>query len=590
MKHLLWKIHPSVCLGIGTVWAAAAIGLAESPASNKTAEGLLRQALRAEVDDQPELRDASLQEALRATPDFAPAHWHSGHVRGDGQWVTVPEAERRAAKSSALASYTQLRDSSPDSAAAHQRLATFCRKNGLVDRERWHWANLLRFDPGSREAIRALGLRRYRNAWLTEQEIEYVGQMTRQHEQARQRWQPVLKRLREALESPVTEQREAALAELRTIKEPDAIPFLVAEFPHPEEAIQLEIVGVLGKMPDPPATLALLRFATLGRSEKIADAAAAQLKLRPLFSYMPILVGSLQSPIEYSHKVFTGAGWSLGMVNPAVTLPAGLSILTLYQEGVIADYAYSSTFQAQPVDRGGVSVLVDVLGSAHLADLQAVEQVKQVNANAAALNSRLVRVLECVTGEELGSEPQTWWKWWMEYNELPRSESKPIVAGGVTWVFTYSCFAPGTPVWTEAGPTPIEKIRVGDRVLSQDPHSGEVAYKLVIGTTRGPPTPIMRLEAGGMEFGATRGHVFWRVGDGWRMAKELRAGDRLHGLFGAVVVDQLSDLGESPTHNLVVQDFATYFVGQPRLLSHDITARQVTTAVVPGLVDEKPVD
>ena len=39
----------------------------------------------------------------------------------------------------------------------------------------------------------------------------------------------------------------------------------------------------------------------------------------------------------------------------------------------------------------------------------------------------------------------------------------------------YSCLAAGTPIWTDAGPVSVEKIKVGDRVLSQDADTGELA-------------------------------------------------------------------------------------------------------------------
>ena len=147
-------------------------------------------------------------------------------------------------------------------------------------------------------------------------------------------------------------------------------------------------------------------------------------------------------------------------------------------------------------------------------------------------------------------------------------------------------FPPGTLVWTELGPVAIEQIRPGDRVLSQDPESGELAYKVVTETTQRPPSPILRMALDGMAMETTRGHLFWRVGDGWRMAKELQSGDRLHGLAGAVTVAGVTERPSSPAYNLVVEGFATYFVGQSRLLVHDNTARQVTAARLPGLIEE----
>jgi hypothetical protein len=38
-------------------------------------------------------------------------------------------------------------------------------------------------------------------------------------------------------------------------------------------------------------------------------------------------------------------------------------------------------------------------------------------------------------------------------------------------------------------------------------------------------------------------------------------------------------------YNLVVADFHTYFVGQTKLLSHDVTPREPTLARVPGLIE-----
>src|SRR5690606_18270972 len=37
------------------------------------------------------------------------------------------------------------------------------------------------------------------------------------------------------------------------------------------------------------------------------------------------------------------------------------------------------------------------------------------------------------------------------------------------------CFAAGTLVWKQSGPTPIEQIRVGDMVLAKHPTTGELA-------------------------------------------------------------------------------------------------------------------
>ncbi|CAI8968694.1 hypothetical protein EMIT07CA2_50403 [Brevibacillus sp. IT-7CA2] len=48
-------------------------------------------------------------------------------------------------------------------------------------------------------------------------------------------------------------------------------------------------------------------------------------------------------------------------------------------------------------------------------------------------------------------------------------------------VYDCNCFTAGTKVLTDEGEKPIEEIEVGDKVLSKDEETGEVAYKEVVG-------------------------------------------------------------------------------------------------------------
>ena len=72
-------------------------------------------------------------------------------------------------------------------------------------------------------------------------------------------------------------------------------------------------------------------------------------------------------------------------------------------------------------------------------------------------------------------------------------------------------------------------------------------------------------------------------GKGWRMAKRLQAGDILHTLAGPLELQQINVKGASPAFNLVIDDFATYFVGRQGILVHDNQPRQPTLVLTPGL-------
>jgi hypothetical protein len=73
------------------------------------------------------------------------------------------------------------------------------------------------------------------------------------------------------------------------------------------------------------------------------------------------------------------------------------------------------------------------------------------------------------------------------------------------------------------------------------------------------------------------------VGRGWQVAGRLQAGDRLHGLTGGVEVTGVDSAGPTEVYNLVVSDFATFFVGDQRLLAHDDTSPTEAPVALPGL-------
>jgi hypothetical protein len=162
------------------------------------------------------------------------------------------------------------------------------------------------------------------------------------------------------------------------------------------------------------------------------------------------------------------------------------------------------------------------------------------------------------------------------------------VSGGGTGQFQVfaECLVAGTPVWTASGLVAVEKIKVGDMVLSQNAESGELALKPVLRTTIRPRGQTVKFTAGQESFGSSGGHVFWVSGDGWKKASELRSGMVLHACGSPARVTSVESGQVAETYNLVVADFSTYFIGKQKILSHDFTMRQPSKAAVPGLREE----
>jgi hypothetical protein len=388
----------------------------------------------------------------------------------------------------------------------------------------------------------------------------------------------------------------------------EAVAALEKVLTQSDQAFALEAVAVLGNMPVQEATQALLRVAVLSPDEAVRSAAAEQLSQRPLHDYAPLLVAGLEKPLE---------SWFRVSLSPAGHVTYRHE---LYREGAAADAVLNSTHSFIQFDVPGASALIKsvIYGDSFLPSSPAEErhknmvkqhqarratgqyasaiaavenQVKRANEKTELINKRIRFVLAHAIGQDLGPDPQVWWSWWQDHNEVHLAGEKPVYERYLTgyeetslvptvWM---SCFPEGTKVWTQTGLKPIEQIQAGDLVLSQDVNSGHLTYKPVLKTTVRPPCPTLKLRIDDETITVTRGHPVWVTGTGWRMAKLLEEGQLIHGLKGSWSVQRVEEAATQEAHNLVVGDFSTYFVGEHGFLVHDNTYRRPTTALLPGL-------
>jgi len=141
------------------------------------------------------------------------------------------------------------------------------------------------------------------------------------------------------------------------------------------------------------------------------------------------------------------------------------------------------------------------------------------------------------------------------------------------------CFVAGTLVATKEGLMPIESIKVGDLVLSEQEDSGKLAYKSVIAVAPAHNREIyeltvQRVDDGGKAVPETFKTTFdhpWRSNDKWIKTADLKKGSLLQLASGKkVAVTSVINTGDQkPTYNLEIADFHTYFVGEDRVLVHN---------------------
>ena len=218
-------------------------------------------------------------------------------------------------------------------------------------------------------------------------------------------------------------------------------------------------------------------------------------------------------------------------------------------------------------------------------------------------------VLNTTIIESGAKDPEGWWKWWNDYNEIYTSATKPMVQSYMASESVVTgrpdkvvylrpvasrgsssgekeekdCLVAGTPVWTERGPRAVDKLKVGDLVLSQNVATGELAYKPVLKTTVRPVSKLVRFSAGGSEFQCSGGHRFWLAGSGWCKSRSLKSAGRLYGVGSAQAIESISGGDLLPTYNVIVADFHTYFVGNGKLLSHNNTIPEPAAGPLPGM-------
>jgi hypothetical protein len=212
-----------------------------------------------------------------------------------------------------------------------------------------------------------------------------------------------------------------------------------------------------------------------------------------------------------------------------------------------------------------------------------IQTVESWNEGIREVNNRVLPLARAVTGQDLGTDRDSWLTWWNDQlgyaYQSPKSYEKPTYTQLVVYPMTTSpphsaCFAAGTPVQTVDGLRPIEDIQVGDRVLSQDTATGALSFQPVILVHHNPPSATLKLRLGGETVIATGIHRFWKAGRGWTMARDLKPGDVVRDIGGTSKLESVAPGKVEAVYNLDVAQNRNFFVGQRGHLVYDFSVVQ----------------
>jgi hypothetical protein len=564
-------------------------------------------------------RTRHLAVAVLIEPGNAKARGLLGLVNHQGKWQDPAQVAERIRADQALcaklADYNARRDaldqeiqssSRVRAEQAHVKLGLWCEQKGLKAEATAHFTSAVLLNPKNEATWKHLGCVKHNGRWMTREQIDAEERETALQKEADRRWEPQLRKWRSMLADAGT--RTEAEDQLAKVDDPRAVPAIVRVFVSAKDPDDLRAVQMLGRIDAADSSWELARLAVLSSSAPTRKAAVEALKLRNRRDYAGRLVEMIRTPIQYQVEPIRGPG-STGVL--ATETPrshvlrtydaplwfqpssqfygfvtydptSGLPIVVRGRE--VRALAFTGTVnQAQALARIQARAMrlltfwqLNTLSTVQrmAADLQAVEATNQ---NSLALNERISPVLVDSAGApSLGDDEDAWRTWWNDQvgyvykrppeifvavNRTPPQMPAPTV---------YSCFAKGTPVRTRDGRRPIETLRVGDQVLSQDVTTGLLSFQPILVVHRNPPSNIIRVDLdNGETLGASVYHRFWSAGVGWAMARELKEGDLLRTLGGLARVVAVSAGPTEPLFNLDVDGGRTFFVGEHDTLVHD---------------------
>jgi RHS repeat-associated protein len=140
------------------------------------------------------------------------------------------------------------------------------------------------------------------------------------------------------------------------------------------------------------------------------------------------------------------------------------------------------------------------------------------------------------------------------------------------------CFVAGTPIHTQRGDVPVEKIEVGDEVVTRSSKTGKLEMEPVTALVPAHKAPLleMRIEGERTPLRPSTGHSFWvKRGDAadgsWMEAGNMKVGDLLQTMQDnwrrVVAITPLP--GQQTVYNFTVDKDHDYFVGQTGFLVHN---------------------
>lgn len=613
------RFTPALLLAAGFVLAALApTARAAGPKANaeKASNDKVLGVLNDESAGRLKSRADALKDLLKTSPECEAARWQAGQVKRGDAWLPFEAVPADVAKNEAVLAYRKRRPAYRMLRGDQIRLADWCRDHNLPVRERAHLTAALQLSRNVNDPVlrKRLGWRLVNGAWVQPEMLAKQRQAIAKLRSDRRAWAARIGRVVRRLSSRRLTTRRQAVKELKKIDDPAALPALEAALSRGSLEQGRLLVDVLAGMKTHHAADALARLAVFSRWDVVRKDASRKLRSRAIEAFAPELLAALRTTVDSRVGLYVNRqGVHLIHVAASETqnkrqVAAGRSSTIINPVGVgQTEFAGGRGRQRRRIDRARNNAAI----GAGLRARATKKVMDRQNEQIKIWNDRICAVLTDGTGVSLSPNPQKWWEWWQDYNQIPKF-GEDSTSSGKTYECRYyyetrvetvdvseptvrpsveltpvrppgECLVAGTPIFTDRGFVNVEDVKVGDLVLAKDAATGELSFQPVLQTTIRESEPVMKVTTNQGSLRSTGGHTFWVSGQGWTKLKRTKPGQRFHTATGTALVEKIEQDGREKMYNLVVADVHTYFVGRSLVLSHDVTFAEPTDTVVPGL-------
>ena len=526
--------------------------------------------------------------------------------------------------------YLERRAKAAHGADAQMKLAAWCEQVGLKAQAIAHYNVVVQLDPSREQAWRRLGYKKSGSRWVRPEEAESAKREAERQRHANTHWRSRLEKIRDGLGAKDPARRARAERAIDEVTDPRAVPMIwavliagsnraIARRRRADARPDRRAVG-LGRAghPERPAARGTARARaaeTLMRRDPRDIVGRLISLIRKPFNYkirpadQPGSVGELfvEGETFDVRRVYRLRPVGLDQIPAEAFAPLATTATGVPLHPDIANFRQVAQATARasfgPLigsirDPDG-ELVAQVLASNNLPDstrrdrqmaairqdVQALRQrlaedvqsVEMINSQIKAVNNRVLPIVTAMTGKDLGAEPQKWKAWWTDQQgyafQAASTTSKPTFTEIVELselVGLARMLRRGHPGPHHRRARAIESIQVGDRLLAQDTSTGALGFQPVLAVHHTKMAGTVRVTFDGAEpLIATGIHRFWKAGQGWAMARDLKSGDRIRALGAVVEVKSVDAAASQPVYNLDVARDHTFLVGKKGLLVHD---------------------